>query len=297
MEKTFPRNGRRKLGLLIDFTLTFVSVVIGVTGLYCIAILAWHGIIDAESLTFFLAMACALVTMLQYVAAAPLVKEAVQTNNAQRLPIQVFVSQAACNVLGASYGIQIINSAVLITNMFGLGCQLTFLVTNHYIVASNERWLLFAFVYTVIFNSGLTICSAVLPIRLLGHAITVFNIYLYAAPLGKVAEILRTKNSAPLDTMMTGIAVVNNALWSLYALMIQDSVLLVPSVLGYMLSAFQVLVILWCRGNLPYDLAYLLNVCGSTVVHPSSPSRLPATKVGRGYYDRGREDVGMAVAG
>jgi hypothetical protein len=44
--------------------------------------------------------------------------------------------------------------------------------------------------------------------------------------------------------------------------MIEDVVVLLPSVLGYVLSSFQVLVILWCRGLLPWELGFLLLPCG-----------------------------------
>ena len=42
-------------------------------------------------------------------------------------------SQAACNILGLAYGIQRTLLAVLITNMFGLACQILFLSFDHYI--------------------------------------------------------------------------------------------------------------------------------------------------------------------
>jgi len=248
--------------IAIDLALTVVSTVIGVAALYGVAGLTDVGLLDAASLTRSLSLACPIVTMVQFVAPAPLVIDAIKKMSGQGLPSQAFVSQAGCNVLGIAYGIQITNSAVLFTNLFGLGCQTLFLAADHLVRStSSGSWVGFAVKLCICFNSVLVLMTVVAPINILGHAITGLNIFLYASPLAKVAPILRTRNASGLPMALTCISVANNALWTLYALMIQDAVVLVPSVLGYMLSAFQVMVILWCHGLLPFDLAFLLLLC------------------------------------
>lgn len=60
-------------------------------------------------------------------------------------------------------------------------------------------------------------------------------------------------------------------MWTLYGHFIEDIVVHLSSVLGFILSTFQLLVIAWCRHVLPFDLGWLL--------HPMSliatPAKLP----------------------
>merc|ERR1719188_812654 len=199
--------------------------------------------------------------MVQYVSPTLVVLEAISKMSAQNLPLQVFQSQAICNILGISYGIQIHNSAVLVTNLFGLGRQSLYLASDHYIRSSNVQWPWLVTRMAVSYNIGLYFFSEVSSITMLGHMITIFNVILFAAPLAKLGTILQTRNASSLPTAMICISVLNNGVWTLFAILLDDMVLLLPSVLGYMLSAFQVLVILWCQGFLAWDLAFLLAGC------------------------------------
>lgn len=243
---------------LFDAFFTVFTLATGFATIQAVTVLASLGLIDREALTTGLSLACPLITMTAYISPIPVVLEAVRSLNSQNLPLQVFQSQAVCNILSICYGIQITNAAVLITNMFGVMMQILFLAADHYVRMSNTGWLTFAIKLSVAFNVGLYVFAVITPINILGHFITAFNIILFAAPLAKLGTILRTRNASSLPTGMTCISGVNNGVWTLYALLIEDMVVLLPSVLGFLLSTFQVLVILWCNGALPYDLSYLL---------------------------------------
>ncbi|CAE7446774.1 swt-1 [Symbiodinium natans] len=216
-----------------------------------------------QVLTLSLSLACPLITIMSYVAPTGMVLEAVRRMKASHLPMVVFKAQAACNVLSIGYGLQIANAAVLMTNLFGLACQILFLAGEHYIRAGDAQWLPFALTTSIILNGGIVVARSA-PINLLGQFITVFNIFLYSCPLMNLGAVLRTRNSSPFPTFMVGINVVNNALWSVYALLIEDVVVLMPSILGYACSFFQVLLILWCRNRLPFDLSFLLSLIQKT---------------------------------
>jgi len=190
---------------------------------------------------------------------------------ASHLPMLVFKAQASCNVLSIAYGLQIANAAVLITNLFGLACQILFLAGDHYIRAADSHWLPFALKTSIVLNGGIVLARSA-PINLLGQAITIFNIFLYSCPLMNLGTVLRTRNSSPFPAFMVGINVVNNALWSIYALLIEDVVVLMPSMVGYACSVFQVLLILWCRGRLPFDLGFLLLVAQKTKLEAPTPT-------------------------
>jgi len=261
----------------VDLALLVGALALGVGAVWGTAGLTDAGVISKESLTSALALVCPLVTMCQYVAPIPIVLDAVKQFSAQSLPLQVFQSQAACNVLGIAYGIQITNSAVLVTNMFGLACQVVFLTTDHYVRAS-DTWIWYSIRLSALINCVLYVFATLTPINVLGHTITLFNIVLFAVPLAKLGSILRTKNASSIPTAMTIIALANNGVWSLYAIMIQDSVVLLPSLLGYLLSAFQVFVILWSKGKLPFDLGFLLLLSDcKTPLRSSSSAMKPPT--------------------
>lgn len=272
-------------GLLafVDFVLTASSLGISAGIIFGIAGLTDLGILDAEMLTSLLSLVCPLVTMIQFVSPVPVVVDAVRKLDGQDLPIPVFQSQTLCNILGLSYSIQVRNTTILFTNLFGLACQIIFLACARLASSAKGGWLMYGVQLTVLLNVGLYICAAILPINILGHTITLFNIVLFAAPLAKLGSILRTRSATSLPTAMIVISAVNNALWTLYGILIQDMVVLLPSILGFLLSGFQVLVLLWCHHQLPFDLAFLLLPCRDrdNKVQPTEASKGAApTKVG-----------------
>lgn len=212
----------------------------------------------------FLAMLAPAMQMSQLVAPFPIVLDGMRKQDVQNVPLPVIKSQAICNVLGAAYGIQVANFVVLFTNMFGLGCQTLYLSGDHYVRSMNQGWLRYSIEKAAIFNLGLFFCAAVLPVKILGYGIIVFNIILFAAPLAKLPQILSTRDASSLPLSMTVIGAGNNGAWTLFALLLEDVVLLVPSVLGFMLCTFQLELILWCKQQLPFDLGFLLLLVGGS---------------------------------
>jgi uncharacterized protein with PQ loop repeat len=246
---------------LVDCLLTIASVVIAVALLYGTAALAEAGIVNKGQLKMTLSLVCPAVTMTQFISPIPVVLDALRKMDVQNLPVPVFQSQSACNILGLSYGIRIQNVVVLANNMFGLGCQIAFLGSYHYVQAGNDQWLGFATKLALLFNVMLYTCTQLISINLLGQITTAVNVILFAAPLAKLGIILKTRNATSLPTAMTVISAISNAVWTLYALLIDDLIVLLPSLLGFMLSFFQVLVLLWCFHILPFDLSFLLLPC------------------------------------
>lgn len=249
--------GRAPTAQVTDVAMTASSVIMAVTGLCAVPKLVDIGILDREVATLSLSLACPLITIISYVAPTPTVLDAVRLMKASNLNVIVFKLQAACNVLSIAYGLQIANAAVLMTNMFGLACQVLFLAGERYASLESE-WLSFALYLSVVLNSGIFVSSRCVPINLLGQSITVFNVFLYSSPLMNLGIALRTRNSSQFPTFLVVVNVFNNALWSIYALLIEDMVVLIPSLMGYACSFFQVLLILWCRNCLPFDLSFLV---------------------------------------
>ncbi|CAK0898290.1 unnamed protein product [Prorocentrum cordatum] len=224
----------------------------GVAIIHGTASAAHLGLIDRGRLTFVLSLSCPLIIVAQFLSPAAVVAEAVSEMDAQNLPTQVFKSQAACNILGVSYGVQIRNHAVLVSNMVGLSCQVLYLACATYVRDEDSaRWGCWCLQMIVVLNCSLYVLIQVSPIRILGHLITVFNVVLFASPLTRVAQILRSKSASSLPIAMTCVGLLSNCVWSLYALLIEDPVVFLPSILGFLLSSFQVLLISgWTRGGI-----------------------------------------------
>lgn len=244
--------------VVIDVSLMVLTLLSGLASMYGFTTLVEAGIFNKEDVKMYLALLAPMVTMGAYVSPSPVVAEAIGKMSVQNLPIQVIQLQSICNVLSICYGIQIMNKAVLVTNMFGLLMQVLFLSGDHFVRSANSQWLAFSLKLSCFYNITLYIMATISPLNILGNFICLFNIAMFAAPLTKLGTILRTKNASSLPMAMTFISVLNNATWALYAILIEDIVVLMPSLLGYLLSGFQVLVILWCKGVLPFDLGFLL---------------------------------------
>jgi len=259
-----PKRNLQVVVALVDCALTFSSLAIGLGVIFGVAALADMGIINGPMLQTVLAVICPMVTMTQFASPTPVVLEGLRKLDVQNLPKPVFISQAACNILGTSYAIRIQNSTVLVNNMFGLACQTLFLASCHYVKAANRQWITHTIQAQVIYCLGLYVCVKVISLDALGQVITVFNLILFAVPLASLGTILKTRNAASLPTAMTVVSTCANAVWSMYALLIKDMVVLVPSVLGFVLCAFQVLVLLWCHNKLPFDLSFLMLPCRSS---------------------------------
>merc|ERR1719494_442592 len=114
--------------------------------------------------------------------------------------------------------------------------------------------------YVIMLNVGLATCTA-LPLSILGSIITICNLVLFASPLLKVVQILATRDGSMLNVPITAMMAISNAIWSGYAMLIHDQVIFLPSFIGYLLSVFQVILVLWCHQKLPYSLDFLKVVC------------------------------------
>eukprot|EP00928_Gymnodinium_smaydae_P006456 TRINITY_DN1228_c0_g2_i1.p1 TRINITY_DN1228_c0_g2~~TRINITY_DN1228_c0_g2_i1.p1 ORF type:complete len:348 (+),score=49.61 TRINITY_DN1228_c0_g2_i1:130-1173(+) len=244
---------------IVDIILTMTSVTVGLAGMFGFSSLVEVGVIDAERARASFSVLSPLVTMATYMSPLPAVIDSVRKMNAQGLPTLAFQLQAVCNVLSICYGIQIMNFAVLFTNMYGLAFQVMFLCADHYVrYTPDTSWIDFTARASILCLGAVYVMSTLAPLNILGQCIILFNIFLGVAPMRKIPAILRSRDCSALPVGMTSLALANNAVWSLYAVILNDVVVLLPSVLGYVFAVIQVLVIMWCKGTLAFDLGFIL---------------------------------------
>lgn len=284
MKRTSKRSAGGLL-VLVDLVLTVATLTISTGIIFGLAGLTDLGIIDKELCTTSMSILCPLVTMIQFLSPFPVVVDAVRKLNGKDLPMPVFQSQIICNVLGLSYAIQVHNTSILCCNLFGLACQILFLSSARFANQTRGAWLIYGIQMIVVLNVGLYFFAAILPLSLLGHLITLFNIVLFASPLAKLGDVLRTRSAASLPAAIITISWGNNGIWTIFGILIQDQVVLLPSVLGFLLSTFQVLLILWCHHKLPFDLSFLLLPWGNNA-QSEQETEMESVKIGAGREDR-----------
>lgn len=272
MGRAKPQAQFQNVFALLDLTLTLSCLAVGLCLIFGIAALADLEYIDGVQLRMVLSFVCPAVLLIQFIAPTPVVVDALLELDVRELPIPVFQSQSACNILAISYAIQVQNEVILASNLIGLACQVIFLSASHYVLESDKRWVWYTLRMQVIYSVSLYVFAAVIPLELLGQMMTFVYLVLYSAPLAKVGTILRTQNAASLPTAMTVVSTFSNAVWSLYALLIKDVVVLIPCLLGFVLCSFQVLVLLWCSDMLPFDLSFLLLPCPDSSIAERDPN-------------------------
>ncbi|EER14923.1 acetolactate synthase, putative, partial [Perkinsus marinus ATCC 50983] len=96
------------------------------------------------------------------------------------------------------------------------------------------------------------------------------GIILSASPLARLGAVLESRNADAIPFPISLNMVVGNVLWAMFGFYVNDHVIFLPSVVGYTLGMTQILVILWCWGYLPYDLAFLKFIFSSRHSSPET---------------------------
>jgi uncharacterized membrane protein len=56
---------------------------------------------------------------------------------------------------------------------------------------------------------------------------------------------------------MSVVMLITNIAWAVYGLLLEDVFVFLPSLFGFVITVFQILVSAWCNGYLFYDLTFL----------------------------------------
>ncbi|OAF71230.1 hypothetical protein A3Q56_01015 [Intoshia linei] len=75
-----------------------------------------------------------------------------------------------------------------------------------------------------------------------GKISSIFSITTAVSPLTKIKPVMKTRDSSSISFLMTFINLINSGEWVLYALIVQDNVILIPNFLIMMVSAFIILI-------------------------------------------------------
>ncbi|CEM09786.1 unnamed protein product [Vitrella brassicaformis CCMP3155] len=238
--------------LLSNLFATVVTLMASVMLLFALSHAA-HVLEDAST---YLAVVCPVTSFLLFFSPFGVVKTAISKNSAEALPVKLFVVQSLANLLAIDYGLKVQNLPVVVTNTIGVLLQVTWLSSHHYITRRNSRWHRFALSIALGVGVVFYMCSFA-DERIVGVGVFVANFMLFGTPVLQLGEVLATRKSDGIPFAISLAMVITNACWSVYGLLVEDVVLWLPSVLGYLLSVFQLLIIAWCHSYLPFDITFL----------------------------------------
>ena len=212
----------------------------------------------------FLAVASPLLSVVTYISPIGSVLAMVRSGDTIHFPIQVIIAQCLQNVASLAYGLLIQNEALYFSSGAGLLFQLMW-VTAWYSVA-RRRWrqpiwkalhpalaCLGSLVTILACIFLLTLC----PHELVGMVSCALTLALCVSPLASLGIVVRRMNSASIPLVMSIVMLIANASWAVYGILLEDVFVFLPSIFGFCITVFQLLVSAWCNGVLFYDLAFL----------------------------------------
>lgn len=209
----------------------------------------------------FLELACPILSVLGYASPIFSVKTMLSTSDRSDFPLTVILAQAAQGLAGAAYGIHINDGPFFFSSLLGLCFQLCW-IQAWYICLRRSRDIalpsvMFFLILITIFAVAVLLQVVLLSTALVGYISCLSALLLCVSPLANLGIIVRSRNSASIPIVMSVVMLLGNAGWTSYGLLKEDVFVYLPSVFGFFMTSFQLIVTAWCAGMLPYDLAFL----------------------------------------
>jgi solute carrier family 50 protein (sugar transporter) len=212
----------------------------------------------------FLELACPLLSIFTYVSPIGSVIATVKNGDATHFPIQVILAQLAQNVAGAAYGILINNNPFLISSGVGLFFQIIWVTSWYSVIRHDSKCKAFRHTHTFLACLILTtfiVLSAYLLTLLgrdaVGSVSCALTLLLCISPLSTLGLVVRSMNSASIPLIMSIVMLITNVAWAIYGILLEDMYVFLPSLFGFIITVFQIIVSAWCNGFLFYDLTFL----------------------------------------
>ena len=236
-----------------------------------------------------LAVICPLLSILSYMSPITAVLSMIRNSDVSTFPIAVIMAQAAQNVACAAYGIQIRDDPFFISSAVGLVFQLIWLTAYFTIARRRPRGTQWLYgIHPIVASVGMTLCMVVVVYALTIARIDVvgtiscgMTLLLCISPLATLGVVVRSRNSASIPIPMSLIMLLSNIAWGIYGILLKDNFIILPSLLGVIITLFQLIVTAWCNGLLFYDLTFLQDLFGTAAyqsVLEGSPVGSPTTR-------------------
>ena len=210
-----------------------------------------------------LAMLCPILSILCYISPISSVVEMLRHSDDSQFPIAVILAQACQNIASAAYGLQIDNGPFFLSSAVGLMFQVLWLTAWYFVVKMTKSYR------SVLVHPALAALLAVLFISCSVYVLTLVSrdyvgvlsclltLLLCISPLATLGLVVRSRNSASIPIPMSVVMLATNAAWAVYGILLEDNYVFLPSLFGFVITVFQLIVTAWCGGLLFYDLTFL----------------------------------------
>lgn len=142
-----------------------------------------------------------------------------------------------------------------INSMLGLSYSIMFILSTRDRAKAVKKFVVGVSVtalfvlYAVLAWTGLTNQSISNTGDVFGYIVVVTTLMFYLSPLAKLRRVLRTKSAASIPIAMCAMALLNNTLWLVYAILIDDRFIMVPNIVCVTFGSFQVGLYIKYRPN------------------------------------------------
>lgn len=251
---------------LYSVLVTLVLLVISVLLLHQTHQVSSH-YVQRTTLMNFLAILCPLLSISTYLSPIGSVVSMVKNHDDSNFPIEVIAAQTANNVACAAYGLQIADEPFFLSSFVGLAFQFVWLTMWFWVVTRrSDRRLVCNLnrMNPVLFSISLGsfLSSSIFALTLVdkdfnGSICVALTFLLGISPLAKLGSVIRQRDTSSIPIPMSAVMLLTNVAWAMYGVILEDNYIVIPSVFGFVICVFQLIVAAWCNHFLFYDLTFL----------------------------------------
>ena len=223
--------------------------------------------VQRTTLMSILAILCPLLSISTYLSPIGSVILMVKNHDDSNFPIEVIAAQTANNVACAAYGLQIGDEPFFLSSFVGLAFQFVWLTMWFWVVTRRGNRRLACNlnrVNPVLFSMilGSVLSTAIFTLTLVdkdfnGTTCVILTFLLGISPLAKLGLVIRQRDTSSIPIAMSIVMLFTNVAWAMYGVILEDSYIVIPSVFGFVICVFQLIVAAWCNEFLFYDLTFL----------------------------------------
>ncbi|GFT20183.1 sugar transporter SWEET1 [Nephila pilipes] len=186
-------------------------------------------------------------TVLSGLSGLPICLEYIRKGSTLNSSVLPFLAGMICTNLWLQYSVILNDSMLLTVNLITTLLQ-TMYVLCYFIITSNKKTTLQMFGIAIIFLFftyiyGFHVIGKNAAINTIGFMAAFSSIAASATPLANVSQILQTKSSESLPFPIIFSTFVVTTLWFIYGMLVEDSFIQIPNIIGAILSGFQLSLI------------------------------------------------------
>ena len=224
--------------------------------------------VERPTLMKFLAILCPLLSISTYISPIGSVIHMMKNHDESNFPIEVIAAQTVNNIACAAYGLQINDEPFFLSSFVGLAFQFIWLTMWFWVIYKRPTRPPMIFnmnrMNPILFSItlGTVLSTSIFTLTLLnrdinGTACVVLSFLLGISPLAKLGSVIRQKDTSSIPVVMSAVMLITNVVWAMYGVILEDNYIVIPSVFGFVICVFQLIVAAWCNQLLFYDLTFL----------------------------------------